>query len=517
MQKYTLFYCSWYNLLGTTECEPYVFYIRVFNEERRKMIEPFSFYIDKERRETIYFFELFLKENTKHKTLAFAEIQSALDVSAYKLERIISDAEILSKEIGQLDVSYCKNTSVTVLGLDTVKHKQIILYEVSHSLNFKVFLHLMLNIDNYSAAEFQEKNGISRATYFRIKGELKKNIGPEHIHFIKTSEAHARIYVYKVLYYFSYFEFAVPKNDRIKLQQIFKYTWLLLKLKLTNSQYKQYKYFISINYWRNKMGHKMSATSLPYLVEINSNVKEIHQFIEHLPKPLAKTKTGAYRIARIFANFLLSTQALSVEQLSYSLQDYSQVEELTQQQLTIVHDFIGMIPPENNALKNRLLLINVKMLIPFLLDASYHGTKKSSFYEKSYPHISQLTKLLLQKRIDFKEARPLHPREKTELYYSYLFAIFCELPVSYFSDKVHIAVYFSQGKEYTDFIKKKINDLSLLNLEIDQFVNSKTDIYITNNFDPSFKNKQIVLDQPPVPEDLLQLRELIIHVKKGVK
>src|SRR5699024_10844140 len=147
------------------------------------------------------------------------------------------------------------------------------------------------------------------------------------------------------------------------------------------------------------------------------------------------------------------------------------------------------------------------------LDTSYNDMKHWNFYEDSYLSIAQLARQLLQCLADFKSIRPLGENEATQFYYSYLFTIFSETPTTAFSDQVRIAVDFSQGIEYTDYIKKKLLEMALLNILIDKFVNPRTDIYLTNNFDPTFKNYQIVWDHPPLTKEMVDLRELIVKVK----
>ena len=57
--------------------------------------------------------------------------------------------------------------------------------------------------------------------------------------------------------------------------------------------------------------------------------------------------------------------------------------------------------------------------------------------------------------------------------------------------------------------------MALLNIQIDKFVSPRTDIYLTNNFDPTFKNYQIVWDHPPLTKEMVDLRELIVKVKNA--
>lgn len=479
------------------------------------MLESFIPFLDKERYLTVCFFEFFSNRGSTKNTVSFSELQDNLEISSYNLQKVLSTAQNLCSQISGLKLEQAQDKKITLTGLTTLKFKKIILYEAHHSLRFKIFIHITLRPKGYSDTEFQQKQGISRATYFRIKNLLLNDINTDINNNMNSSEAYSRYYIYSVIYYFSYLDFIDDSSGKKDIAASINYIILLLKLSPTNIQRKQHLYFVTVCYWRSKIGYKMSENDEKYLADLKKT-PDIKKMVDYLNKVWASSVISAYRITNFVLTFLVTIEELNTDMLS-NLQDYDSVEKLTHQQIALIHQSLGENFSQISllSLTNKLLKINAKMLVPVYLDTSYNRMKDWNFYEDSYVSIARLAKQLLQCRADFKSARPLGKNENTELYYSYLFTIFSEIPATAFSDQVRIAVDFSQGIEYTDYIKKKLEEMALLNIQIDRFVNPKTDIYLTNNFDPTFKNDQIVWDHPPLTKDMVNLRELIVRVKNA--
>ncbi|WEV56636.1 hypothetical protein [Ligilactobacillus acidipiscis] len=477
------------------------------------MLQSFVPFLDKERYLTVCFFEFFLNRRPKSTTASFSELQNKLEISSYKLREIISAAQNLCKLIPELKLEQSVDKKVTLTGLNTLKQKKIILYEAHHSLRFKIFIHITLRPKGYSDTEFQEKHGISRATYFRLKKLLLNDINTDIKNNMASSEAYSRYYIYNVIYYFSYLDFIDDSFGKKSIAASINYITILLKLSPTNSQRKQHLYFVAVCYWRSKIGYKMSDSDEKYFADFKKT-SAIKKMNDYLNRAWASSEINAYRITNFVLTFLVTIEELNTDMLS-NLQDYDLVDKLTHQQIALIHHSLGENFSQISlcSLTNKLLKINAKMLVPVYLYTSYNRMKDWNFYEDSYLSIACLAKQLLQCRTDFKSARPLGENENTQLYYSYLFTIFSEIPATAFSDQVRIAVDFSQGIEYSDYIKKKLEEMALLNIQIDSFVNPKTDIYLTNNFDPSFKNDQVVWDHPPLTRDMVNLRQLIVKVK----
>lgn len=479
------------------------------------MLRSFIPFLDKERYLTVRFFEIFSHQGTKESTVSLPELQNKLAVSSYKLQQVISTAQNICQQVTGLNLEQTTAKELTLTGLDSLKLKKIILFEAHHSLRFKIFIHIALRPKGYSDSEFQQKHGISRATYFRIKSLLLDEIGAEIKNNINYSEAYTRYYIYNVIYYFSFLDFIDDSSEKKELTASINYIIMTLKLSPTNLQRKQHLYFVVVNYWRSKNGHKMSAKDENFFITFKKT-PAIRKCLEHLNKFWASSEVGAVRIANSVLTFLVTIEELNVNILQ-SLQDYDLVNELTQQQIALIKRVLGenFVQVNPLSLTDKLLKVNAKMLVPFYLDTSYNGMKNWDFYEDSYLSIAQLAKQLLQCRADFRPVRPMGENEATQFYYSYLFTIFSEIPTTAFSDQVRIAVDFSQGIEYTDYIKKKLMEMALLNIQIDKFVSPRTDIYLTNNFDPTFKNYQIVWDHPPLTKEMVDLRELIVKVKNA--
>lgn len=479
-----------------------------------KILKAFVPFLDKERYLLVCFFEFFLNKNSSDQTISLLEIQNELAVSSYRLREIIATAQDICAKIPELHLSQVKDKRIRLTGLGTLQLKKIILQEAHASLRFKIFIHISLNPKSYSDSKFQNKNGISRATYFRFKSNLINDLDDQLSKSLHTNESCIRYYIYSVILYFSYLDFFDDPDSKKKLVDSINQITLLLKLSPTNTQRKQHLYFGAVSYWRSKNGHRLTQTDNSFFVEVK-NTPEIVKFTQYFINTWHMKKTRALRCVRFFTTFLLTYEEINAEKLPF-LHGYDTVNDLTQQQLTIIRKhFTGNSTLKIDSLTNKLLKTNVKILIPVFLNTTYTSPKNCFFYENSYLDADQLTKKLLNVRNAYKKSRPLGPDEYTQLYYSYLFTIMGEIPISSFSDRVHIAVDFSPGVTYTDYVKKKLIEFSFLNVQIDSFVNPQTDIYITNNFDQTFKNEQVIWERPPQTAELIHLRKLIVRVKNN--
>ena len=477
------------------------------------MLQSFVPFLDKEKYRVVCFFEFFLNKYPPNAATSLTEIQKKLAVSSYRLQEIIVSAQTICAKIPELYLSQTKDKQLILTGLDTLQLKKIILFEAKNSLQFKIFIHISLNPHGYSDSEFQEKHNISRSTYFRLKDNLLNDIGDEKIRLLNSSEAYSRYYIYSVIHYFSYLDFLDNNSGKEKLIHSINYVTLLLKLSPTNVQRKQHIYFVAVSYWRSQINHHLSTADNAYFVNVK-DTSDIVNFTHYLEKSWQMSKDRAERCVSFFMTFLLALEEIEVKKLSF-LQEYPLIEELVQHQLEVVHKNLGEKYSllDTTQLTNKLLKINAKKLIPICINISYGDAEKWSFYENSYLNAEKLAKKLLEVRRDYNKVRSLSQEEYSQLYYDYLFTLIVEIPTSSFSDQVHIAVDFSQGSEYNDYIKEKLNELMFLNIRIDKFVTPQTDIYLSNHFDSTFKNKQVIWENPPLTEDFIHLRSLIIRVK----
>lgn len=474
------------------------------------MLQEFVPFLDKNNYQIVRFFEFLLEKDDF--SANYKEIEDALNISSYKLQEIISAIHSLGHEIKDVSFSV-ENNKVTFTGLDTVAVRKVILHEVRRSIRFKVFLHAFLNPHDLSDKEFQKREGISRATYFRIKNKLLHEIGSDLIKKLSTNEVACRFYIFNVLYYFSYLTFPNASVKK-RISNTINRAIIIAQLSPTNCQHKQYLYFGIVNFCRDRIGRRLSHTEDKHLVQakMTSNTKKFMSFFSKT-WPLAANNSFWY--VRIISTFLLATGTTS-QVIIGSLKNYGQVEKLTSKQMSLVHDFLrkDLTAQNDDKLTKALANINAKILVPFFFNNSYQSVYDQKYYAESYTTVDKLAKLLITIREKFQSKRSINQTERVQLYYSYLFVLMSEIPQNNFSEPVHIAVDFSQGFEYTNYIKEKVSELTFLNVKLDNFINPKTDIYVANNIDPSFKNKQIVWDHPPLSKDMLQLHDSIIQIKK---
>lgn len=477
------------------------------------MLQAFIPFIGKDRYLIIQLFEFL---SSQQKTVySIVEIQDILHVSAYKAKCLVHEAIILSNELpqGQLIL---ENNCLHVTNVNPTILNTLINLEAHHSLRFKIFLHIHLNIYQQSDQEFQQSIGISASTYFRLKKELRQDIGMDKINKMYKSEVFTRYYIYQILFYFSYFDYYPQrlqnKYDLRKIKNSITYVTTIWHLRLTNSQKKQIDYFTFVNFLRSNSHKELHEQDVNYLVKINSQ-ESINLLIKHLMKDWHLLEKKSVIVTRYFITFLISTTNLPVEKLNFT-KNYDVVKEITRQQVNLTQQTIN-IPLVDNKLigyQNKLLKINAKILSPFfksdlfLIEQSWY-TNPLPLRSSSNKLVDQLKGLIIASQIErFNEV------ELKQIENAYLLLTLSNTLTNNFSAPVHIVVDFSKGSILNDFVINGLHVLAYLNITIDSNISSYSDIYITDTYNPSFKKQQIIWEDVPQIEDWKIVHDLIIKL-----
>lgn len=479
------------------------------------MLKEFIPFIDKDRYFIIQLFEFLRSQQGKKHSLA--TIQEILQVSPYKTKTTINEVITLSKRFPRIKVTF-EDEFLYAVNLDNALLNQIINLEAHNSLRFKIFLHTSLNIYNQSDSEFQKTIGISPSTYFRLKRAFTQELGLDKINCMHKSEVFARYYIYQVLVYFSFFDYFPThlQNNKnfIKTKNSIAYGTLLWKLSPSESQRKQFNYFVFVSVLRSKNGHHVPETDDQYLVNFVQK-EQILLFIKHLRKDWYMLDKNALLITRYCISFLINTNNLPTSQLD-CLENFTDIEEVTNQQVNVIDELFGDSLDKNELvdLKNKLLKANTRFLNPFFKTDLFLTEQQWNYdnflmNDSIQNFVTEFTNLL-----QHSQSSDYNMAELNQINKNYYLILLPKLIDHKLNLPFHIVVDFSEGSLLNDYIKGGLNNISGLNIKIDQRITNLTDIYLTDTFNPTFSKHQIIWDALPKQEDWRQLRSFILNLQK---
>lgn len=441
-----------------------------------------------------------------------------MQVSPYKTKTIINEAIALSKRFPRIKLTF-EDEFLYAVNIDNTLLNQIINLEAHNSLRFKIFLHTSLNIYNQSDSEFQKTVGISPSTYFRLKRAFTQELGLDKINRMRKSEVFARYYIYQVLVYFSFFDYfpTHSQNNKnfIKTKNSIAYGTLLWKLTPTDSQRKQINYFVFISVLRSKNDHHVPETDGKYLVNLVQK-EQILLFIKHLRKDWYMLEKNALLITRYCISFLININNLPSSQLN-CLENFTNIKKITSQQVNVINELFGdsLVKNELIDIENKLLKANTRFLNPFfrtdLFVTEQHWNYDNFLINDSIQNlVNEFTGLL-----QHSQSSDYTMTELNQINKDYYLILLPKLIDHKLNLPFHIVVDFSEGCLLNDYIRGGLNDISGLNIKIDQRVTNLTDVYLTDTFNPSFSKHQIIWDTLPKQEDWQQLRSFILNLQKN--
>lgn len=479
------------------------------------MIKEFIPFIDKERYLVIQLFEFF--ESQKNESYSLEEVAYFLNLSLYKTKIVVQDA-IEAAQLLPETTLVLKNNDLLIRNFTSSSIAKIINYEASNSLFFKLFLHLNLNINQQSDLAFQKQVGISSATYFRLQKILKNKIGLEKTNRIKHSEIYARYYIYRVLFYFSYFDNISDEiknfTDFNKMKQTVSYAVLIWHLKPTPTQQKQFNHFALVNLLRSKNHKRLFNSDLTYLVTLTPQ-NELALFTKHLINKWHILRTSAEIMTRYYITFLLMTYGLPDKHLNF-IEKNSLIQDVTNQQISHVETLINrhFTDSELSNYKHKLLIANAKIFCPFFKIELLYPPQN---YNYDHIAISAQLNVIINDLVLFITdilALDNNTTAINEIKKIYSLVILPKALKKYADLKIYVVVDFSAGNLLNEYITDTLNAMGNLNIHIDNVVNNNTDIYLTDTLNPSLSIHQIVWQNIPMEDEWFKLYNFIFNLRK---
>lgn len=475
------------------------------------MLKEFIPFFDTAKYRIVKFFEYVL--NSKGQTdFTFDEIKQSLGFSIYQCQSLFADAQQIAAQINGLQVNSVQNKQISVFGLDTQNLKQLTLFVCQRSLKFQLFLHLALGINGTTGSEFQANISISRATYYREKKDLLAQLEAANYPLPQKNEAQLRIYLLNTLYYFS-FILTPSRTERKIIVTTTNKAIRAWNLSPSIAQHELLLLFTTINYYRDLNGHQLNQGPANSLLTAN-HTEALKNFTNYLVTTWQTPVNATESLTKFYREFLISTEMLPLAELQNS-PNYAELKRLSSHQFNFIARFMGHSELETMCpeLWTTLVRINAQALLPAFLSTHFINQKDVSFSKKEYPKIDYIAKKLVILRKEQSVVRSITENEEYELYCSYFYAVFAQIPFELYSDVVHISVDTSR-EIYTNYYKKILRLFSSLNIVLDKTVTNQTDIYISNHFDSRIRCSQLIWDHPMQFEDYIILKNKIQEIRK---
>lgn len=473
------------------------------------MLKIFIPFVDEDKYQIIRFLEFL--SNKMHIHYSIKELQINLGLSPYKTTALISEVLKETRSIKGISIIN-DNTGLVCTAISQSAIHEVILLEAKKSTNFKVFLHLFLNLSKESDADFAKRMNISLRTYFRLQQNLKLAIGKQRFSEITKSEIYTRYFIYQVLEYFSYFDQAndslLTQKLQTKLKNGVSYLTLIWQLRPTVSQLKRFRYFAGVNILRLSMGIHLLQSDECNLVEIiyDERLSKLAQYFAVNWKLL---NSEAHRFIRFCITFLMAGYSLPVSQFNL-IKKAPEIFTLTTQQIKLIEEDEekSRLIRNTDSYRDKLLRINAAVLSPL-----FTFRETTNFQNNIDPSLNNNTDILIQYMLNLYDKsfiRCLKNDEKQQLARLYYVNIATELQMEFRFQTVHIVVDFSGGNILTDYVTKGLTALSGLNLKVDRYITEKTDIYLTDTYNSAFNNTQLIWTDPPQIGDWLNLFDIIL-------
>ncbi|EOH87273.1 hypothetical protein UAO_02379, partial [Enterococcus villorum ATCC 700913] len=121
--------------------------------------------------------------------------------------------------------------------------------------------------------------------------------------------------------------------------------------------------------------------------------------------------------------------------------------------------------------------------------------------EKKVVHLYPLYSQAIKKVLAIYESKLFSYQDRWNLFYQYFFLLIELLPHHYYFEPIYVCIDFSRGKSYTKFIQRQFDHLQDLNIFVENYLSSKTDIFISDFEVPNLSVKQVIWNNPLILDD----------------
>lgn len=173
---------------------------------------------------------------------------------------------------------------------------------------------------------------------------------------------------------------------------------------------------------------------------------------------------------------------------------------------------LSINPNIEETLRHDLINVNLQLTSFYIEPTTFVRENSIKFFGKTYPSFDILIHRFLQ-NIQKEYSLALDAPKWINLYYGYMFALINNIPAGLLKERVYVAVDFSQGDLYPEYVIKSLDAFHHANIIIETNISKDTDIFVSDIYSQSVKQPQLTWEDPPTPEDWTNLGDLIEKVR----
>lgn len=448
-----------------------------------------------------------LMEKHNHQVLTDSMVCSKLDISRYKLGQyinginlVLEDNELSINREGILEYSPILTTTLEIL-------KNIY---IQRSQKFKLVQYIVNGGDNINF--FAKKEYMSLPQAYRKRAELaiflKDELGIKlrGMDFIGDSELKIRNSLFDLYYfYFSGFELPFSQKILVKCLEIKNIVLSTCANRIPKTQEKRLRLFICIQLTRVLAKRKISKQD----TDLIHNIVSIKNLEHYSSKKLSEIGLSQNEQVVLLVNIQLSIQKNDI-----SIVETSPINELIFNFKQVLKRYISPnIYEENNLLEESALLFANWLIFSnkatsFVEEAQigYFSEMYPTFHAISFQFVDENCRILLGSEIDNGQL--------AKYYYDIIFSLIQKISLDDVEPVINIFVDFSHGNSYNMFIKRNIENYKDLNVCLQDFYDSTTDLYLTDVYLQNIRTQKIIWRDPPTVNDWANFGDQVLTIKE---
>lgn len=479
-------------------------------------------YVNLLEKEDSYLFRILrwleLKKNTY---IHINELCEVFSISKFKAKQFIYQLqELLEFEGYNTTIFFYDSGEIEVNNLETLLVKKVLLQLAERSLVFKLYRSIFE--EEKSLSEFREMEFISKTKSYELKKELEQLVQHESWKIEKNTitgdELQLRKAAYAVYYeIFGGIKYPFELIIQEKVMRIIDEICSLFSIHLTKTNEIKLFYFLSVMSTRLENNHF-----------INESYHETFQVEVELisDNPLEKfygTKnhdllTSEWKLLLLF--MYTEEILINIEYPHFRFYFKEPLMDVINKHTDEIFVAVrkdSLLDEEYQELKEQfrksILRTHLNLALFYYSLESFTLENSFFFFEETYPLVTRIVPEIIN--TTFKDR--LDNRAKVRIYYDYLFAFLRIVPVNLVEETIYVCVDFSQGFSYTTFIIEQILQFKNLNIEIQDRVTAKTELFISDLAVSTIGCKQIIWKKPPTSEDWKLFGDFIVEIKNRKK
>ena len=436
-------------------------------------------------------------------------------LSKFKMEKLLEELKedlLLMEENPRLHID--DEGVIELKKLNVAIIKKLRLRYLEQSVAFKMLDDLL--VKQSSVDKFAKNNHLSKSQLYIKRKELKKFLSLYDIKLKgnrilgdELTVRNALFIIYFDVYNGMKFPFSVELYSIVNKLIIHYEQWLTFSL--THVDRVKLELIIVISLLRIKNSHHNSNKffeSNDLLEFFNLQLSMISGFLQTKPSQLM------YEVEYLLAYISLNIEGDTIQTI-YSKMQLSYFKDIDTFSLNTISKIISNLEKTasiDQAEKKRFIdEIYRSNRKKYLFDIERSNLKSTRFFEETYPDISNIISESIEDELNKGNYNADFLSD--QLFYDYILIIFSIFSITSLEKTVHVCVDFTMGKHYNQFIMNQLVGFRHFNIQIEDKLTNKTNIYISDCIIENLEIMQIIWKSPPTADDWEEFGHKVIEVK----